>query len=234
MLTERALMRRFWTSAEGEYLKAHYANNSTLKIVEHLGRPIRGIYVKAGQLELAKSEEYIRDPANGCGFFRGHHFGRATQFSNGHVPANKGLRRPGWFAGRMRETQFRKGERSGKAAENWKPIGTILPDSEGYLRIKVREAVHGREATGFGNTKVWPMYNRYVWEQHHGPIPPKHVVIFKDRKRENCAIENLELISMADNARRNSTWSNYPRELAEAIQLQSVLKRKLRKLDGKE
>jgi hypothetical protein len=132
----------------------------------------------------------------------------------------------------MKETQFRKGNRTGIAARNWKPVGTILPDSEGYLRIKVREAQHGKEATGFGNTKVWPLYGRYIWEQHKGPIPPKHLVIFKDRNRANCAIENLELMSMADNGRRNVMWAKFPRELAEAIQLNGALKRKVGRMQN--
>jgi HNH endonuclease len=57
--------------------------------------------------------------------------------------------------------------------------------------------VHGKEPTGFGNTKVWPMYNRWLWEQHKGPIPPKHMVIFKDGDRSHCEIGNLELLSTA-------------------------------------
>lgn len=132
----------------------------------------------------------------------------------------------------MKETQFKKGQRSGKAAQNWRPIGSILPHADGYLRIKVREAVHGEEAYGFGNTKVWPLLQRKMWEDHNGPIPPKHVVVFKDKNRQNCAIENLELISRAELARRNRMWNILPRELAEAIQLNGVLKRKLRRIDG--
>jgi hypothetical protein len=181
--------------------------------------------------------EGLHKTPEGCGWLRKGETSPGCEkawFPKGHVPANKGVRRPGWFAGRMRETQFRKGQRSGIAAKNWKPIGTILPDGEGYLRIKVREAVCGKEATGFGNSKVWPMYNRYVWEQHHGPIPPQHLVVFKDRDRANCSIENLELISMAENARRNSMWTNLPRALALTIQLNGALKRRLRRLNGKE
>jgi hypothetical protein len=101
------------------------------------------------------------------------------------------------------------------------------------LRIKVREAVYGQEPTGYGNTRVWPLLNRHVWEQNNGPIPPKHVVVFKDGDRSNCAIENLDLISMAELAHRNRMWNRLPRELAEAIQLQGVLKRKIRSVqDG--
>jgi hypothetical protein len=186
----------------------------------------------ANNLELKKTDSFLASEESRCRLRKGSQIGARTRFPKGHVPANKGLKRPGWSAGRMKETQFKKGCRTGIAARNWQPIGTILPDSEGYLRIKVREAQHGKEASGFGNTKVWPLLGRYVWEENKGPIPPKHMVIFKDRDRSNCAIENLELISMADNARRNCMWATLPRELAEAIQLSGVLKRKLRSLHG--
>jgi hypothetical protein len=128
----------------------------------------------------------------------------------------------------MRETQFRKGERSGVAARNWRPIGTVLTDTDGYLRIKVREAVCGVEATGFGNTRVWPLLQRHVWERKRGPIPPAHAVVFRDGDRKHCTIGNLECISRAELMRRNSLWRQYPRELAEVIQLNGALKRKLR------
>ena len=126
----------------------------------------------------------------------------------------------------MKETQFKPGARSGKAAENWKPIGTILADGEGFLRIKVREGRKG-EAYGFGNTKIWPLLNRHVWEQHYGPIPPGHAVVFRDRDRANCAIGNLELISRAELMRRN-TIHNLPTELRNTIMLLGAVKRKVR------
>ncbi len=226
--------RQPWTPEEEAYLREHYPDGLTSAIAAHLERSIYKIYTKARKLGLSKSDEYIRNPRNRCRLRRGHGVGKSTQFRKGHAPANKGLRRPGWGPGRMKDTQFKRGERRGVAAKNWRPIGTILSDAEGYVRIKVREAEHGKEPTGFGNTKVWPLYQRYVWEQHNGPIPPKHLVMFKDGNRRNCAIENLECISMAENARRNRMWNNYPRELAEAIQLNGALKRKLRRLDGKE
>jgi hypothetical protein len=223
-----------WAKGELRLLVKLYPHRSTKEIAERLNRSLWKVYAKANALGLKKTAGYIQDPKNRCRLFRGHKYGQSTQFPKGHVPANLGLRRPGYAPGRMKETQFKKGERSGVAARNWKPVGTIMPDSEGYLRIKVREAVYGEEATGFGNPKVWPLYNRYLWEQTHGPIPPKHLVAFKDGKRANCVIENLELRSMTDNARRNVMWNNLPRELAEAIQAQGALKRKLRKLGGEE
>lgn len=222
--------RRFWSQPDLERLAEIYPSRPNSEVARLLDRTILSIYQTAYKLGLEKSREayeWLRKGQSQPGTERG-------RFKKGHVPANTGLRRPGWHSGRMKETQFKKGVRSGIAAKNWQPIGTIMPDAEGYLRIKVREAVHGKEATGQGNPKVWPMYNRYLWEQHKGPIPPKHVVVFKDGNRQNCAIENLDLISMADNCRRNSIWNRMPRELAEAIQLNGALKRRIRRLNGKE
>lgn len=224
--------RKLWSEQDFELLRRLYPSRPTTEVAKTLGRSLSNIYAQATSLGLKKSQEFLDSDESGLlrkGQTRPG--SERTQFQKGQVPFNKGLRRPGWGPGRMKETQFQKGSRSGIAADNWRPVGTILSDHEGYLRIKVREAEHGKEATGFGNTKVWPLYGRYIWEQHKGPIPPKHIVTFKDRDRSNCSIDNLELISMSENARRNSIWRTLPRELAEVIQLNGALKRKLRKLN---
>lgn len=228
-------IRKVWTDTERALLAAIYPLRATRQVAEKLERSLSSVYRMAEMLGLNKSETFLASDESGRAR-KGHPIqgGEAHRFVKGSVPVNKGVRMPGWGPGRMKQTQFKKGCRTGEAAKNWRPIGTILPDTEGYQRIKVREAVHGKEATGFGNTKVWPLLNRHVWEQHKGPIPPKHVVVFKDRNRANCAIENLELISMAENARRNNIWTRYPRELSLTIQAAGVLKRKIRSLSGKE
>jgi hypothetical protein len=223
--------RAFWTEAEKRRLAELYSDRPTADVARALHRSVNAVNNQARKQSLAKSRERL----HAVGIQKGSGIGREFRFPKGHVPANKGLRRPGYSHGRMGETQFKKGARTGKAATNWRPIGTILADTEGYLRIKVREATHGKEATGFGNTKVWPLLNRHVWEQHHGPIPPRHIVAFRDRDRSNCVIENLELIDQKENMRRNTIWAQLPRELALAIQMNSVLKRRIRSnQDGKE
>ena len=233
--TKLSSPRRFWSKADLSRLRKLYSDHPSNEIAKSLNRSLASVYNTAYALGLKKSEQFIQSEESRCRLPKGQtRCGVKTQFKKGAVPFNKGLRRPGWHAGRMKETQFKKGQRQGMAARNWVPIGTIKPDSEGYLRIKIREAKHGQEATGFGNSQVWPLYNRYLWEQHKGPIPPKHIVVFKDGKRDNCVIENLELISMKENARRNQMWNRLPPDLIQVIQLNGVLKRTLRRLNGKE
>jgi len=214
---ERATLRRL------------YPNTPTHAIARVMGRSLASVYNGAWKLGLHKSAKYMASP-DAYRIRRGEHIGKATQFKKGQVPFNKGLKRPpGWSPGRMAETQFKKGERVGIAARNWRPIGTILADTEGYLRIKVREGAKG-EPYGFGNVGIWPMVQRHVWEQHRGPIPAGHKIAFKDGNRANTDIDNLECISSGELMLRNSVH-NLPKELAEVIQLSGALKRKLRRYE---
>lgn len=221
-----------WTSEERETLCRLYADTPTRDMALLLGRSLSSVYGTARGAGLRKSAEYLASPS-ACRLRReASPASISTRFKPGQVPANKGLRRPGWAPGRMASTQFKPGQRSGAAAENWHPIGTILVDGEGYQRIKIREGKKA-EATGFGNMRIWPLLNRQVWEQHHGPIPPKHAVVFKDRDRANCDIDNLECISRRDLMLRNSS-QRWGKEMFEVIQLRGALNRRVRSLSEKQ
>jgi hypothetical protein len=219
--------KRLWEPAEEALLAARYPNESTSNLARELQRPLGAVYRRAQMLGLSKSAEYLASPA-ACRLRRGDNVGAATRFKKGQTSHNKGLRRPGWGPGRMKETWFRKGERSGVAARNWRPIGTILKDHDGYLRIKVREALAG-EAYGFGNVRVWPLLQRHIWEQAHGPVPPGHAVTFKNRDKNDVRLENLECITRRELMARNTVWRTLPRPLAEAVQLLGALKRRIRR-----
>lgn len=215
---------RPWTAADDAALRARYQHEPTATLARDLGRSLPATYNRAYVMGLHKSTEYLSTPAacrtNG-------RQGMGTRFEKGCTPANKGLRRPGWGPGRMKATQFKTGSRQGAAARNWRPIGTILTDTEGYQRIKVREARSG-EAYGFGNVRVWPLLQRHVWREAHGSIPAGFVVCFKDGNKANCALGNLEVISRRDLMKRNSVH-NLPKPLAETIQLLGALRRQINK-----
>jgi hypothetical protein len=217
-------MRRAWTAEEQAALCARYPHEHTVVVAAALGRSVASVYQRAFALGLHKSAAYLASPAacrtNG-------RQGIGSRFEKGSVPFNKGLRRPGWGPGRMKETQFKAGERRGAAARNWRPVGTIATDAEGYQRIKVREARKG-EAYGFGNVRVWPLMQRHVWAEAHGPIPTGYTVCFRDGDKTNCALGNLELVSRSDLMKRNSVH-NLPKPLAETIQLIGALNRQIRK-----
>lgn len=227
------MSRRPYSRKERVIIFALYPHVKTERIAELVGRKVGHVYQRAAAWGLRKSEEFLAS-ADACRLRRGDNVGAEFRFVKGQTPFNKGLRRPGWSPGRMRETQFKKGERSGIAVRNWRPVGTILIDTEGYRRIKVREAVWGQEPTGFGNVKVWPLLQRHVWEQQNGPIPPGHTIVFRDGDRANCDIGNLEMISRADLMRRNTIHNRYPEEMVKAVMMLGAVKRRLRERDAKE
>lgn len=214
------LPRRPWTNVEITCLRERYADEPTKDLARELGRPLPQVYTKANHLGLKKSEAYRASP-HACRLRRGDNIGAAYRFKPGHVPTNKGLRRPGWYAGRMRETQFKKGQISGAAQRKWLPIGTEVLDDEGYRKRKMSD---DRSKPSRFN---WRYVHVLLWEQHYGPVPRGYAVKFVDGDRANIVLNNLCLVSRADLARLNRMWSRYPRELCEVIQLRGALNRKI-------
>lgn len=96
-----------------------------------------------------------------------------------------------------------------------KPVGSERIDS-GYVLQKQEDG-------------EWRLKHRVVWEKHHGEIPDKFRIHFKDGNTTNTDIENLELISFAESMRKYS-WARYPHELRKVI---ARLNRLERVLDGK-
>lgn len=122
-----------------------------------------------------------RKPNSGC-------------IKKGNRPHNFRKKSPGLSAGRMRETQFKKGHEPKNS----------LRDGAITIRYDHPKTRAGRAYKWIRISKgKWIHYHRYLWEQANGPVPAKHVVIFIDGDSLNCDISNLKLISMAENAARN-------------------------------
>lgn len=114
-----------------------------------------------------------------------HHLnsGLTGHFPKGNIPANKGVRQPG----KTSSTSFKKGN----VPANHCPVGTEKITKDGYIAIKVAEH------------QKWKLKQRAVWEQHNGPIPEGRVVTFLNSDKTDCRLENLVLITKAENVRMN-------------------------------
>ena len=131
-----------------------------------------------------KSRMGLRSGIDGK-FMAGMRRSPATEFKKGHVPINKGTK--GMFPNAGGKTRFPKGHRP----HNWLPVGTEVRDSYGYWKVKIAEP------------NKWRYKHILMWEEAHGPVPKGKVIVFLDGDRNHCEMENLALISMAANARRN-------------------------------
>lgn len=208
------MTRKPWIPAEIVQLCALYPDISTKRVAARMNRSISSIDGMAGILGLRKSVQYLASPA-AFRFRRGYHAGWEYRFPKGHVPANKGLRRPGWAPGRMAETQFKKGNRSKRWNQEDYPVGVLRLNSYGWVDMKIKEG-----------PRAWHAFHAVLWEDAHGPVPKGFVLRFRDRDRLNIDLDNLELISRAENMRRNSIH-NLPAPLRDTIQLLGQLKRRI-------
>lgn len=209
--------RRSWTRKDDALLRRLYPDTPTVEVARRLGRSVASVYNRVNILGLAKSPAYLASPA-ACRWRRGQHAGWAHRFQKGHVPANKGLRRPGWGPGRMKETQFVKGVRRGVAVRLYKPIGTERVSKDGYLERKTND--------GLPLQKRWRAVHLLVWEAAHGPLPRGHAVVFKNGDKKDIRLDNLECITRAELMLRN-TVHRLPKPLAQTVQLLGALRRKI-------
>lgn len=141
--------------------------------------------------------------------------GRTGCFEKGSKPWNtgtKGVCKPN-------SGSFKKGN----LPKNWKPVGhqRII---DGYIMEKVEEPNKFR------------FKHQLVWEEHHGQIPKEMVLWFIDGNRQNCSIDNLELIKKTEQIRRNQLKVNQaPGEIQETLKLvaktQVAISEKRKELD---
>lgn len=213
--------RQYWTAEQLQILIDRYPHERAEDLAVILGRPKSGIFQKARKLGLEKSEEFKKSDLSGR-IQRGKQDPRmvGTRFPKGHVPANKGLRRPGYAPGRMAETQFQKGAKP----HTWLPIGSERFTKEGYRQVKLTD-------TGYP-PRDWVPIHILVWELHRGPVPKSHHVAFKDGDKNHIEIDNLELVSFAEMMKRNS-FHNYGKEVAQLVQLRGAINRQINKREGK-
>lgn len=186
-------------------------------------RSVISLYQLAQNNGVAKSEAYqARKKAAEADRLRASGVGH--RYAKGHVPANIGLRRPGYAPGRMADTQFKKG-RAPSESRNYKPIGGLRVNCDGYLDRKLSD-------TG-PSQKRWHPVHRLVWIAANGPIPRGHAVTFKPGRATTVlakiTLDAVELVSRAELMRRNSYHTNYPPPLRRLIQLRGAVQRQINK-----
>ena len=114
--------------------------------------------------------------------------GRTGRIEKGNKPWNTGTK------GLMKAnvTTFKKGNKPC----NVKPVGYERITKDGYIEVKISEP------------NVFEMKHRHIWQLAHGPIPKGHVIVFKNTNKQDCRIENLEIITRGELARLNQSYKH--------------------------
>ena len=212
--------KRLWSADDDALLRQRYPDEPTAVLAALLRRSPESTYHRAKVLGITTSAAYLASPAACRIGTAATPAGIATRFKPGQVPPNKGMRRPGWHRGRMRETQFQPGVRQGVAQRLYKPIGSERVSQDGYLERKVNDDLPLQAR--------WRAVHLIEWEAVHGRIPAGHALIFKNGDKRDIRLDNLELLTRADLMRRN-TIHNLPQPLVETIQLLGRVTRTIRR-----
>ena len=206
-------MREKWTQQEIDTLTRMYPNHYAREIADILGRGISSIHCKANSLGLESSLEKIqrtgyetsKSPAS-----------IAARFQKGSVPLNKGKKVSPEVYSKIQPTMFKKG----RTPVNHREEGAARVNVYGYIEIKVSEP------------NSWRLKHRVMWEQVNGTIPRGYNVQFKNHNPLDCRIENLYLISKAEQmAKENSFYAKYPKKIQEIIRLKGVVNRAIHKAE---
>lgn len=125
--------------------------------------------------------------------------GRDGRIPKGNVPYNKGMKmgdRPGCVP-----TQFKKGDRTGRAHLLYKPIGTERVTRDGYIERKINDDMPLQ--------KRWRAVHLINWEAINGPLPAGHCLKCLDGNKANTQPSNWDCLSRGEMQMLNSRWRKY-------------------------
>lgn len=128
-----------WTDDEVAELRRLFPDHTAREISERTGRGVRSIELKARQLGLRKTSEWIAERA------------RAAMADPSH-PAR----------GRTLETMFQPGHRP----HTWMPIGSDRTSKEGYLQRKTADTGCTRRDYALVHHLVWRMHGHHIPAGH--------------------------------------------------------------------
>jgi len=175
-----------WTPFRIDKLKLWYPEMENKVIAFKLGLRQTQVEAKGWKLGLKKTKEFM------------YMHSMQTSFKKGFVPTNKGKKQSEFMSAdaieRTKATRFQKGAL---------PSCTLY---DGAITIR-----HGSMKNGKKPYKMiriakgkWQELQRYNWEKINGPIPKGMCLWCKTKDTLNCDPCNWEVITRAENVRRNS------------------------------
>lgn len=141
-------------------------------------------------LIMGRTEASIQNLGNKLGVVKTEEVRLLSCFKKGQTPPNKGKKMPADVYERCKATMFKKGLTPPNAHDFGKLYKRVDSDGRPYWYIKADQ-------------RIKPLHT-WLWESANGKLPKGFVIRFKDGNTLNCVIENLELITRAENMQRNT------------------------------
>ena len=200
--------KKVWTDEEKEVFENLFSDTSNKVLAMRFDCSYSAVTNLASRMGLKKSKSFLSAMASTL-----HEKGKPFYFVKGGVPPNKGKKVRKETYDKMAKSFFSKGH----VPHNTTYDGHERICKHGYVLIRLHKGKYVHK-------------HRLVWEKVNGAIPKGMLLVFRDGNKNNCSLENLELVSKSENMIRN-TIHRFPVEIKESIHLLNKLKRKINTLD---
>lgn len=173
------MIKHIYTDDQNQYLKENVKGISLKELTKRFNK----------RFNLNLSESAISNRKHKLNLSSGIVGG---QFKKGHKPMNKGKKWKDYMSkeGQLKslKTTFKKGN----IPHNHRIVGSERITKNGYIEIKISEP------------NKWQLKHRYVYEKEYGEIPKGFNLIFLDGDRQNIKLDNLKLVSKAEDLIMNN------------------------------
>lgn len=192
-----------FTSAEDAKIRAEYLTKPIKTLAKEMNRSHCGLQGRIKHMGLVIPLK-LRQERKTIGMFR-----------KGQKPDNKGKKQSEFMSAdaieRTKATRFKKGN---------VPHNTKEEDGEIVIRTSKGKSYHWiRVSLG-----RWYPLHQLIWQQANRKVPKGSCLWFSDGNSLNCTLDNLEVITRAENRLRNKTkFNSLPPELKEVIKLTKKL-----------
>ena len=201
--------RKIWTEEELDLLRSLYPYHRTQDLEKIFKTTVWPIYNKAHHLGLKKDPDILKVWRKEDGE-RLQEKGKAYRYPKGNSPFNKGRKMPKEVYEKVKSTMFKKGH----SPHNTNYDGHERVSKDGYVEIRIRKG-------------KYRLKHLHRWEQLYGEIPKGHCLVCRDGNKQNTDPGNWELITRAENMRRN-TINRFPPELRSTLKTLSKFNKKLK------
>lgn len=178
-----------FTPEQREFISKNYKNLGNQELADLVNEKFKTSFV-CSQIKSFKNRYHLDSGLTG-------------RFEKGHKTFNKGLKWNDYMPinsqNQCRKTLFKKGN----IPSNRRELFEERIDKDGYTEIKIQDGCLKDN---------WQHKHRYIYEQHCGEIPKGYKIIFLDNDKSNFDINNLKMISGAEELIMNNNKLRYSKQ----------------------
>jgi hypothetical protein len=217
-------IRKLWTPDELAIMEILYPDTDTRVIAKGFGRTVISVGNQAALMGVKKTPEYL-SALPSKKFLKA---GAKTRFKKGNISFNKGKTWGEFMSKQGQKNSLKTAFKKGNVPTNTKEKDGVITSrhhkrsnwTEKFIRISIGK---------------WIPLRHYNWEKVNGKVPKGMIVALKNPSLGSYEVENLELITKAQNMARN-TIIRYPEEVQQTMRVLKKLNRTIvdkKQKDGK-